>query len=194
MERNFLGGIVRQEHLTGYFCINDMTSIGNIYRKNKGLPDVRWDKYIITDKTKEFFTALMQQEEIAQIYKTSRGRNGLTWAHPLVFFDYAMWISPDFKVKVYKWLHDNLTIFRDDSGESYKQMASILQDKVSPAKIGIELPTLAKDIKNFIGCSDWNSATESQLKHRDEIHKSVILLLKAGVSLNKVKEVLLEIK
>ena len=143
------------------------------------------------DKTKEFFTALMQQENIALIYKTSRGRNGSTWAHPLVFFDYAMWISPDFKVRVYQWLYDNLTVFRDDSGESYKKMASVLQETIGIAKIGIELPTLAREIKAYLKVEDWNKCGSDILKKRDKIHEDIILLMKAGVAIDKIKKLVL---
>ena len=105
LERDFFGGAVKQEHLTGYFCVNDITIIANKYRKNQGLPEARWDKYISSKTTKEFFHALMKSENQADIIRTKRGRGGDTWVHPLVLMDYMMWLSPDFKVKAYQWLY-----------------------------------------------------------------------------------------
>ena len=191
MERDFLGGIVRQEHLTGYFCENDLTIIANKYRKNIGLPEGKFKKYKEAKKTQEFLHSLMKSEDIADVIKAKRGRGSTTWVHPMVFFDYAMWLNPDFKVKVYKWLYDNLTVFRDDSGESYKIMAGVLADthKLSPAQAGIAIPQLARNIKRLVGVSDWNKAEPAQLKKRDELHKNITMLLKAGVEINRAFEV-----
>jgi len=192
MKREFMGGAVEQEHKTGYFCINDLTIIANKYRKNQGLPEARWDKYKDSKKTKEFFHSLMKEEQVADIIRTTRGRNGKTWVHPLVLIDYMMWLSPDFKVKALKWLNDNLLIFRDKSGDSYKKLASYLQkreDIISIASIGVILPKIARFIKSTLKVNDWNEATELQLKQRDEIHKNFIMLLDAGVEINKALQV-----
>lgn len=185
MQRDFFGGVVRQEHLTGYFCINDITSIANKYRKNQGLPEARWDKYIFSKTTKEFFHALMKSEDKAEIIRTKRGRGGNTWVHPLVLMDYMMWLSPDFKVKAYEWLYDNLAVYRDNSGESYKKLSSIVQDKYSPAKTAIVMQQIARNIKKVLGVEDWNNTTPEKLKQRDAIHKNLFILLRANVEPNE---------
>ena len=185
LQRDFFGGVVRQEHLTGYFCINDLTIIANKYRKNQGLPEARWDKYMSAAKTKEFFHALMQSEDNAEIIRTKRGRGGDTWVHPLVLMDYMMWLSPDFKVKAYQWLYDNLTVYRDDSGESYKKLSGIIQDKYTPAKTAMAMQQIARNIKKVLNVEDWNKTTPEKLKQRDEIHKNLSMLLRANVEINE---------
>ena len=185
LQRDFFGGVVRQEHLTGYFCINDLTIIANKYRKNQGLPEARWDKYMSAAKTKEFFHALMQSEDNAEIIRTKRGRGGDTWVHPLVLMDYMMWLSPDFKVKAYQWLYDNLTVYRDDSGESYKKLSGIIQDKYTPAKTAMAMQQIARNIKKVLNVEDWNKTTPEKLKQRDEIHKNLSMLLMANVEINE---------
>ena len=185
LQRDFFGGVVRQEHLTGYFCINDLTIIANKYRKNQGLPEARWDKYMSAAKTKEFFHALMQSEDNAEIIRSKRGRGGDTWVHPLVLMDYMMWLSPDFKVKAYQWLYDNLTVYRDDSGESYKKLSGIIQDKYTPAKTAMAMQQIARNIKKVLNVEDWNKTTPEKLKQRDEIHKNLSMLLRANVEINE---------
>ena len=185
LQRDFFGGVVRQEHLTGYFCINDLTIIANKYRKNQGLPEARWDKYMSAAKTKEFFHALMQSEDNAEIIRSKRGRGGDTWVHPLVLMDYMMWLSPDFKVKAYQWLYDNLTVYRDDSGESYKKLSGIIQDKYTPAKTAMAMQQIARNIKKVLNVEDWNKTTPEKLKQRDEIHKNLSMLLRADVEINE---------
>lgn len=183
MERKFMGDVIRQNHKDGFFCVNDMTIIANHYRKNQGLPLAKWVKYKDAKKTKEFFRSLMKSEGIADIVKSKRGKSGETWVHPLVFFDYAMWLSPDFKVEVYKWLYDNLVIYRDDSGESYKEMTSVLVETqgYSPSKCGVVFSQLASAIKRDVGVEEWNSCSSEQLKMRDKVHTSMIMALKMGV-------------
>jgi len=192
LERNFMGGTVQQKHKNGFFCVNDLTSIANAYRKNQGLPTAKWEKYAGAKKTQEFMLSLMKQEEIAEIVISGKGRYSKTWVHPLVFFDYAMWLSPDFKVKVYEWLYDNMTVFRDESGESYKKLAGIVKDEYGIAKTALGMKNIASAIKKELGVTDWNKTTSAKLKRRDEIHKNLGMLLKAKVDLKTAYKLAIE--
>jgi len=178
-----MGREVRQQHIGGFFCVNDLTAIANKHRKALGLPVARWDVYKKSAKTKEFFDSLMREEQLVDIINATRGRGSLTWVHPLVFFDYAMWLSPDFKIAVYKWLYDNLTVFRDSSGESYKEMNRVLFETqgFNPSQGAIAISSLARAIKRDLDVSDWNKADSNQLKARDSIHRNMIMALKMGV-------------
>lgn len=103
-----------------------------------------------------------------------------------------MWISPDFKIQVYKWLYDNLLVFRDTSGDSYKLMAKTYKHNnpdLNPAALGKDISYIAKRIKTFLQVDDWNKASEEQLKKRDIIHNKIITLLEADVSIDKIIEV-----
>lgn len=184
LERTFLGKKVRQNHKTDFFCINDITKIGNEYRKNLGLSESKWSRYKEAKKSKEFFESLMKQDKLVEIFKVDRGKNAKTWAHPLVFFDYATWLNPDFKVWTYKWLYDSLTVFRDNSGESYKKMCGVLintQD-YTMSHGAVMIQKLAKAIKRDLGVDNWNRATTEQLELRDKIHNNMIFALELGVS------------
>jgi len=192
LKRDFMGGVVQQKHDSGFFCINDLTSIANKYRKNQGLPEAKWEKYAKAKKTQEFMRSLMKQENIADIVIAGKGRYSKTWVHPLVFFDYAMWLSPDFKIKVYEWLYDNMTIFRDESGESYKKLAGIVREHYTVAQVGLAMQNIARAIKRDLGVSDWNNTTPKKLQQRDEIHKSLSMLLKAKVDLKTAYALALE--
>lgn len=193
MIRDLMGQQVRQQHLTNFFCINDMTHAGNIYRKDKGLAPAKWVNYVNTDKTKEFFNVIKKEENIIEIIKTQRGKGGLTWAHPFVFFDYGFWISPDFKYKLYTWLEDNLLVFRDKSGDSYKKVAASMMRcyNMKPSLLGLELPAIARDIKLYLKVEDWNLASPEQLQKRDDIHEKIALLMEVQAPLKKIKELVL---
>lgn len=185
LSRPFMGREVRQRHNDQYFCVNDLTETANKIRKLTGLSEVRWDNYVANKSTQEFFDEIIKQKGIADIVESKKGRYGGTWVHPLVFLDYAMWVSPEFKVYVYEWLYDCLTIYRDDSGDSYKRMCSSLCESqgIGGAKATLMIQSLAKAIKRDLGCidGDWNRCDAETLKKRDTIHKSMEMLLEAGV-------------
>ena len=181
--RPFMGREIRQRHTDQFFCVNDLTEIANKQRKLLGLPEARWDVYIKSDKTREFFEEIMRQKDIVDITQSTRGKGGATWAHPLIFFDYAMWLSPEFKVKVYDWLFDCMTIYRDESGDSYKAMCSSICNTqgINGAKATLMIQNLARAIKRDLNVEDWNKTTPENLKKRDSIHKAMEMLLDAGV-------------
>jgi len=193
LKREFYNQTIRQNHKTEFLCMTDMLKVGNMHRKNQGLPRVKITNYMSLKSTKEFIELLMREENVINIIETTGKSTGKEyWANKYLFLDFALWLSPKFKVKVYKWLYDNLTVFRDESGESYKKMAAIIQDKYGASKIGLLISSVAKKIKEHIGVTSWNTATEDQLKERDEIHKRLEMLLIADVDIERAIKLVIE--
>lgn len=57
-------------------------------------------------------------------YLKTRGKNGGTWMHPILFIDFAMWINPSFKYDVLKFVYDELIKFRNLAGDAYPRMCA----------------------------------------------------------------------
>lgn len=79
--------------------------------------------------TNEFISALLSEENLKErnsVVLQSRGKSGGTWMHPLLFIDFAMWVNPTFKVKVLRFVYDQLIQYRNDAGDSYKEMTSAI--------------------------------------------------------------------
>lgn len=98
--------------------------------------------YTDNSSTKEFIKALISEEmfkERNSVLIQSRGKNGGTWMHPLLFIDFAMWINPTFKVKVLKFVYDEMIKFRNLAGDAYPRMctavSSILPEHVFKQKV-----------------------------------------------------------
>nr|DAM07176.1 MAG TPA: KilA protein [Caudoviricetes sp.] len=98
--------------------------------------------YTDNSSTKEFIRALISEEmfkERNSVLIQSRGKNGGTWMHPLLFIDFAMWLNPTFKVKVLKFVYDEMIKFRNLAGDAYPAMCravcSILPGDIFPKKI-----------------------------------------------------------
>lgn len=98
--------------------------------------------YTDNSSTEEFIKALISEEmfkERNSVLIQSRGKNGGTWMHPLLFIDFAMWLNPTFKVKVLKFVYDEMIKFRNLAGDAYpsmcKAVSSILPDALFKQKI-----------------------------------------------------------
>ncbi len=183
MERPFLKGVVRQNHKTGYFEIKGLENEVNRKRLKKNKPLKKHSEYLRIDATVEFLEALSMEEglPISDLVITKRGRNGGTWVHPLVFLDFALWTDVKLKVKVYKWIYDNLLAFRDNSGDSFKLQNTSLYTTYPKA---FKNKYMYSKVANVISDAcrvprvkeRWQTASEAQLKMRDDIHNNISLI------------------
>lgn len=201
MSRNLNGMTVRQNHKDGMFNANDLLTVYNeINSSNK-----RLDTFLKTKATAEYINVIREQlaqksntpkkgelefplvhaVDVKQVIRTSRGRvNGGTWMHPYLFLDFAMWLSPEFKYKCMEWLHDQLIAFRDQAGDSFREVNSALS--ANGEKRQIEYINEARMINDIVfGSSKGgqrNTATEKQLDMLSKIQKADIKLITKGLS------------
>ena len=174
MQRELLGDFVRQKSKSGFFNANDLMRVGNKWRANNGLKIANIQNYFKQDGTKEFMSSV---ESKYGIIKTSnKGRNGEIWIHPLIFIDLALWLNPKLKIEVYEWLFDSLLQYRNDSGDSFKKMCGALLIRANKTDFVSNIQKLCKLIQVECGVSDWNNATQEQLRLRDRIHENIALL------------------
>ncbi len=175
MKRELFGCQISQQSKTEFFSATDLVNAGNKWRKDNALTPFNLSQFLKSKLFLEFKDEL--ENKYGCCLSSSRGRNSSTWVHPLLFIDIALAISPQLKVEVYEWMFDNLIKFRNDSGDSYKQMASAIYVRFTNKR---EFPAYMVKVANYIkdkmGVTDWNIATEEQLKQRDTIHNSIRLL------------------
>lgn len=126
---------VEQRTKDGYFNATSFVKQWNLHTQNSG--DVKKKEikdYLDNKATKEFLSALMKEENLNgenSPYLTSRGKySGGTWMHPIMFIDFAMWLNPAFKVKVIKFVYDQMIKFRNDAGDAYKELSSSINSIV----------------------------------------------------------------
>ena len=199
MKRELMGITVRQNHKTNMFNANDLHKIGNEHRKILGLPAKQLAQYFTIAPTEELIKEICLTEVIKldDVKKATKGKDGGTWVHPIIFADLAMWYSPKLKYKVLKWVIDDLMAARDESGDSYKRMSSTLS-RCFPKEFEQPLSFIkvARAIANACNvqeCADkWQKATEAQLKLRDRIQSNIELIAdlcpNAGECINKAIE------
>lgn len=98
------------------------------------------------------------KERLRLVLATSRGRNGGTWMHPLLFIKFAMWLNPRFEVKVLKFVRDKMLEYRDDAGEAYKALSSAVARVVPADRMRAVMATVAKGINYVL----WNAHSDGE--------------------------------
>jgi hypothetical protein len=49
-----------------------------------------------------------------------------TWMHPLLFIDFAMYINPEFKYQVLKFVCDDMIKYRNEAGDNCNELKKVL--------------------------------------------------------------------
>ena len=175
MKRELFGYEISQQSKTEYFSATELVKAGNKWRRLNNLSDFNLSQYLKSNSFVEFKEEL--QQKYGNVVNSSRGRNSNTFVHPLLFIDIALAINPKLKIEVYEWLFDNLIKYRNDSGDSYKEMSAAIYVRYANKR---DFPNYIKKVANYIKAelkvNDWQTATEAQLKQRDIIHNSIRLL------------------
>jgi len=182
MERDLLGGVIRQNHKSGMLNVNDLHKIGNSLRSRNDLSEKQMGAYFHLDSTNELINEICLVENIGidSVKKSTKGKYGGTWVNPILFVDMAMWYSPQLKVRILQWVIDGLLDARDESGNSFKSMNSALlrqfPNEYSQIKAAEVAKTIAAECKVGNGKDKWQKATEDQLKKRAKIQDTVIMI------------------
>lgn len=175
MKRELFGCHISQQSKTEFFSATELAKAGNKWRLANGYKEFNLSQYLKSNSFLEFKNEL--ENKYGNVLSSSRGRNSNTWVHPLLFIDIALAINPKLKIEVYEWLFDNLIRFRNDSGDSYKEMSAAIYVRFPNKR---EFPNYIQRVANYIKkelkVDDWQKATEEQLKKRDLIHNSIRLL------------------
>jgi hypothetical protein len=166
---------VYQRTKDGYFNATELlkcwNSTVNLNTPNSGdleVPIKRLDKFLSNISTKEFVKVLSAKENILEnkVYIASRGKNGGTWMHPLLFVDFAMWLNPEFKYDVLSFVRDKMIEYRDKAGDAYKKLSneilkitnkdfmSLVMTRVSIALNYVVFGQHYKDVRNDFGTED----------------------------------------
>lgn len=182
---------VIQRTSDGMFNATDLLSQWN---NSKGQSKVI-GHYFENSTTKEFINALLEEEmkdrktdeiSLSDLYVKRRGIFGGTWMTPLLFIDFAMWLNPSFKVKVLKFVYDELLRYRNEAGDAYKEMcssvASILDKKQNTTMC---ISKVAKAL-NYIVYNQHETeirnkqAEEGKVKELSELEKEISKLINRG--------------
>lgn len=175
VDREFMGSNIRQRTKDEYFSLRDVIEAINRHRIANRKEPVVAHRYFNLPSSKEFIRLLRADIGHEVFYKETRRTQG--WIHPYLMIDILLHFEPEIKIKVYKWLYDYLIKNRIKSADSFIQMKGALYEYYpNKAKYPGFLMGVAKKIKEEIGVSDWNVATEKELGEREFLQNLIMSL------------------
>lgn len=193
---------VEQRTCDGFFCASSLLKQWNeTVQEDSTLKCKKMANYLDNNNTKEFIEAVRADEtECRETYqpnnpliiktKAKTGSDGIrmageVWMHPLVFLDFAMWLNPSFKVKVLKFVADQMLFYRNEAGEAYKRLASAVSKIVSPEQMKDAMKQIAEGL-NWCIFNSHKSAirnehgTEENQRRLFELERLVATLIEDG--------------
>ena len=187
MKRPLADFTVEQRTKDGYFCLTGLLNNWNL----KMGPKKELKDYFENKATQEFVKALADEENLhgdKSPYVKSKARldrGGGTWGHPLLFIDFAMWLNPHFKVKVLKFVSDQMLTYRNEAGDAYKQLSSAMSKICTPHQMKRYMPILGKGINYIVAGHHEHQlrneyGTEEKQKEYFELEKQVAMLVNEG--------------
>lgn len=187
---------VEQRTKDGFFNATSLLRQWNIQNGSKK----EVTKFFDLESTSELVKTILERENLntqKDAYLSTRGKNGGTWMHPILFIDFAMWINPKFKYDVIKFVYDEMIKFRNLAGDAYPEMCkavySIMPEKMFKEKISALAKSLniivygrhEQQMRNKVGDA-------SKIKELYELQQQIAQFINLGLikSYEQLKEVL----
>lgn len=199
MKRNLHGLSILQRTSDGMF---NATELMKQWKVATG-QEKRIQDFLDNQQTKEFIKVLAEDIEFQQLPKhakksdlesvekesvmnkvirTTKGRYGATWMHPLLFVKYALWYNPKFELEVMKMVADRLLDLRIDVGDSYQKWCATI------ASLGAATPEDFSRIQRCMNYAVFNShqdgirneATQQQLEKMRKLEEQIGQMVEFG--------------
>ena len=141
-------------------------------------------KEFFENKGTDEFLEVFKNEEVANggnsPYLATRGKQGGTWMHPILFIKFAMWLNPRFEYFVIRFVYDELIKYRHDAGDNYRTITRAAQqfDNVDFGKLAKALNYVVFN-RHEPGILRQN-ASQDQLKQLTELQRQLAFAIDMG--------------
>lgn len=176
---------VVQRTKDGFFNATELLKQWNVSNNSKK----KLKHYFENQSANELINTIVERENLNSrnsAYLSSRGKNGGTWMHPILFIDFAMWINPSFKYDVIKFVYDEMIKFRNLAGDVYPSMCRavrsimpepIFREKVKDLARSLNIIVYGRhesEMRNKIG-------DESKIREMYELEKQIAQWINIGL-------------
>lgn len=176
---------VKQRTVDGFFNATELLKQWNVHNGTR--KELR--HYFENQSANELIETIIERENLnsrKSAYLSSRGKNGGTWMHPILFIDFAMWINPSFKYDVIKFVYDEMIKFRNLAGDAYPSMCRavrsimpepIFREKVKDLARSLNIIVYGKhesEMRNKIG-------DEVKIREMYELEKQIAQWINIGL-------------
>lgn len=162
---------------------------------NQSATERKMDNYFAKADTDTFIQTIMRRENLHTpklVYvksKASRGDSAGTWMHPLLFIDFAMWINPEFKYDVLKFVYDQMIKFRNDAGDAYRELSSAIASISSKVDMPARMQKLAEAINYVVFAEHYpnirnDHGSETEMQDLLNMEKKLADLVNDGFIIN----------
>jgi len=191
MSRNYKKRQIKQRSDNRFLCATDLLKIHNenrdLHENEKILAD-----YYKLNSTKDIMKEILQDVNMEnslylsteELKCVKKGKFGGTYLHPYLFIDFAMWLSPRFRLQAIKWVHDRLIDLRHVVGDEYKELTSAVQKYLETPDYRRykEEARLVKEVTfGMVTNKKRNNMSQKELDLMAQIQRADINLLKKGV-------------
>ncbi len=170
--------------------------------------------YLRNEQTQEYLKALSESENLhlKNLVKTKRGgKYAGTWMHHEVALDFAMWLSPTFKVKLLKFIKIKLReaaqwrVERLEAKTGYKGLSEAVERAHNPAKFyhyanqadllnRVMVGMKSKKYQEIYGCRPVDNMSAGELEILTKLQKYSEVLTDQGVACKDQYDTLVEHK
>ena len=179
---------VVQRTKDGFFNATELLKQWNVSNNSKK----ELKHYFENQSANELINTIVERENLnsrKSAYLSSRGKNGGTWMHPILFIDFAMWINPSFKYDVIKFVYDEMIKFRNLAGDAYPSMCravrsimpeSIFREKVKDLARSLNIIVYGRhesEMRNKVG-------DEAKIREMYELEKQIAQWINIGLVCN----------
>lgn len=176
---------VVQRTKDGFFNATELLKQWNVSNNSKK----ELKHYFDNQSANELINTIVERENLNSrnsAYLSSRGKNGGTWMHPILFIDFAMWINPSFKYDVIKFVYDEMIKFRNLAGDAYPSMCRavrsimpepIFREKVKDLARSLNIIVYGRhesEMRNKIG-------DESKIREMYELERQIAQWINIGL-------------
>jgi len=140
--------------------------------------------YTDNNSTDEFIEALLSEENLKErnsVLIKTRGKHGGTWMHPLLFIDFAMWLNPSFKIKVLKFVYDQLIQYRIEAGDTYREMTTQIARISKKSDVPVNIASIASALNHIV-----YGRHERDLRNKEAEEQSMRELLKLQIKVTEL--------
>lgn len=107
------------------------------------------------------------------------------YMHPVLFIDFAMWLSPKFRYDVIKFCYDKMVEYRKDAGDAYRRMSEAVAMIVKKEFLRTSICKVSEAVNWIVFNNHYENirndhGTEEKMKELYEMEKRVADLILDG--------------
>ncbi len=161
-KKKLFGGEVSVDEM-GMLSATEAIKLGNAWRISQGQGLFSLSQWFSMGSVKVYVNELVNTYGPEGVKRSSRGRGGETWVHPLLFVKLILDIDHDIDLQEHKWIINLAEQYKDDFIEDFKAMCGELFIHTNnKQRFYKEIEALEKRMINHFEMIDYRNASNDK--------------------------------